>query len=185
MEYDTEVNITKLTTLIGLIRSRKISFWYGCIQSTCSKSSQTGGCCLFPVSYDILNSWATNLEKLLDLVEKSCYQIQKETMIHKAALIRFSSETDASETTWAGYHKCDKSRYTVQEGKNLSYTDHKCDNNQMLFKETQKLPKKLCKYTSGTFKPAEINYTVHEKEVLAIIRTLKNGRWNYYPLVLS
>lgn len=37
-------------------------------------------------SNDILNSWATNLEKLLDLVEKSCHQIHKETMIHKAAL---------------------------------------------------------------------------------------------------
>ena len=34
----------------------------------------------------VLNSWATNLEKLLDLVEKSCHQIHKETMIHKAVL---------------------------------------------------------------------------------------------------
>ena len=33
-----------------------------------------------------LNSWATNLEKLLDLVEKSCHEIHKETMIHKAVL---------------------------------------------------------------------------------------------------
>ncbi|KAI4365483.1 hypothetical protein MLD38_021464 [Melastoma candidum] len=37
-------------------------------------------------SNDVLNSWATNLEKLLDLVEKSCRQIHKETMVHKAAL---------------------------------------------------------------------------------------------------
>ncbi|KAL8034092.1 hypothetical protein ABFX02_12G004500 [Erythranthe guttata] len=37
-------------------------------------------------SNDILNLWSTNLEKLLDLVEKSCHQIHKETMIHKAAL---------------------------------------------------------------------------------------------------
>ncbi|KAL3745158.1 hypothetical protein ACJRO7_014293 [Eucalyptus globulus] len=37
-------------------------------------------------SNDILNLWATNLEKLLDLVEKSCHQIHKETMVHKAAL---------------------------------------------------------------------------------------------------
>ncbi|WOK97034.1 26S proteasome non-ATPase regulatory subunit [Canna indica] len=37
-------------------------------------------------SNDILNSWATNLEKLLDLVEKSCHQIHKETMVHKAVL---------------------------------------------------------------------------------------------------
>ncbi|XP_010520139.1 PREDICTED: 26S proteasome non-ATPase regulatory subunit 12 homolog A [Tarenaya hassleriana] len=37
-------------------------------------------------SNDILNTWASNLEKLLDLVEKSCHQIHKETMVHKAAL---------------------------------------------------------------------------------------------------
>ncbi|XP_074280680.1 26S proteasome non-ATPase regulatory subunit 12 homolog A-like [Silene latifolia] len=34
----------------------------------------------------VLNSWSMNLEKLLDLVEKSCHQIHKETMVHKAAL---------------------------------------------------------------------------------------------------
>ncbi|KAK9111196.1 hypothetical protein Scep_018715 [Stephania cephalantha] len=37
-------------------------------------------------SNEILNSWATNLEKVLDLVEKSCHQIHKETMVHKTAL---------------------------------------------------------------------------------------------------
>lgn len=37
-------------------------------------------------SNDILNSWSMNLEKLLDLVEKSCHQIHKETMVHKAVL---------------------------------------------------------------------------------------------------
>ncbi|KAK9949902.1 hypothetical protein M0R45_005412 [Rubus argutus] len=37
-------------------------------------------------SNNVLNSWAMNLEKLLDLVEKSCHQIHKETMVHKAAL---------------------------------------------------------------------------------------------------
>ncbi|CAM8915805.1 unnamed protein product [Rhodiola kirilowii] len=37
-------------------------------------------------SNEVLNSWATNLEKLLDLVEKSCHQIHKESMVHKAAL---------------------------------------------------------------------------------------------------
>ncbi|PWA94096.1 hypothetical protein CTI12_AA063180 [Artemisia annua] len=106
MEYDTEVNITKLTTLIGFIRSRKLSFWYGCIQSTCSKSSQTGGCCLFPVSYDILNSWATNLEKLLDLIEKSCHQIHKETMVHKAALKMTKGLTMITKTTLLKSDSC-------------------------------------------------------------------------------
>ncbi|KMT02222.1 hypothetical protein BVRB_9g206820 [Beta vulgaris subsp. vulgaris] len=37
-------------------------------------------------SNEILNSWSMNLEKLLELVEKSCHQIHKETMVHKAAL---------------------------------------------------------------------------------------------------
>ncbi|XP_057806920.1 26S proteasome non-ATPase regulatory subunit 12 homolog A-like [Salvia miltiorrhiza] len=37
-------------------------------------------------SNEILNSWAMNLEKLLELVEKSCHQIHKERMVHKAAL---------------------------------------------------------------------------------------------------
>lgn len=37
-------------------------------------------------SNDILNSWATNLEKLLDPVEESCHQIHKQTMVHMAAL---------------------------------------------------------------------------------------------------
>lgn len=37
-------------------------------------------------SNELLNSWSANLETLLDLVEKSCHQIHKETMVHKAAL---------------------------------------------------------------------------------------------------
>ncbi|KAG7034412.1 26S proteasome non-ATPase regulatory subunit 12-like A, partial [Cucurbita argyrosperma subsp. argyrosperma] len=36
-------------------------------------------------SSDVLNSWSMNLEKLLDLVEKSCQQVHKETMVHKVA----------------------------------------------------------------------------------------------------
>jgi len=35
---------------------------------------------------DTLNSWATDLEKLLDLIEESCHQIHKQTMVHMAAL---------------------------------------------------------------------------------------------------
>ncbi|KAK7350855.1 hypothetical protein VNO77_09860 [Canavalia gladiata] len=37
-------------------------------------------------SNDILNSWVGNLEILLDPMEKSCHQIHKETMVHKAVL---------------------------------------------------------------------------------------------------
>lgn len=35
---------------------------------------------------DVLNSWATNIEKLLGLVDKATQQIQKEAMVHKVAL---------------------------------------------------------------------------------------------------
>eukprot|EP00249_Psilotum_nudum_P009879 c22209_g1_i1 orf=192-1652(+) len=37
-------------------------------------------------SNEILNSWAVNIERLLDLVEKSCHQIHKETMVHRVSL---------------------------------------------------------------------------------------------------
>ena len=34
----------------------------------------------------VLNSWSGNIGKLLELVEKSCQQIQKEAMVHKVQL---------------------------------------------------------------------------------------------------
>ena len=42
-------------------------------------------------SNDILNSWSMNLEKLLGLVEKSCHQIHKETMINCLAFLAVSN----------------------------------------------------------------------------------------------
>ncbi|KAI8016667.1 hypothetical protein LOK49_LG05G01074 [Camellia lanceoleosa] len=53
---------------------------------------------------DILNSWAMNLEKLLDLVEKSCHQIHKETMVHKAAL-KLKSEDSELDFEFLGNRK--------------------------------------------------------------------------------
>lgn len=35
---------------------------------------------------DTLNTWASNIGKLLDLVEKSCQQISKEAMLHKVSI---------------------------------------------------------------------------------------------------
>ncbi len=35
---------------------------------------------------ELLNSWAGNIGKLLNLVEKSCQQISKECMLHKVQL---------------------------------------------------------------------------------------------------
>ena len=43
-------------------------------------------------SNDILNLWAVNLENVFDLVEKSCHQIHKETMVHKDALKVWGSD---------------------------------------------------------------------------------------------
>eukprot|EP00850_Spirogloea_muscicola_P022759 SM000310S11950 [mRNA] locus=s310:33224:37105:- [translate_table: standard] len=37
-------------------------------------------------SNEVLNTWSISIEKLLDLVEKSCHQIHKETMVHKVNL---------------------------------------------------------------------------------------------------
>ncbi|WZZ91764.1 hypothetical protein YC2023_120343 [Brassica napus] len=54
-----------------------------------AKIDRPSGIVCFQIAKDsneILNSWAVNLEKLLDLVEKSCHQIHKETMVHKAVL---------------------------------------------------------------------------------------------------
>nr|WPF45145.1 replicase [Hibiscus soymovirus] len=41
---------------------------------------------------------------------------------------------------------------------------------------------KLCKWSSGTFKSAEKNYTVHEKEVLALVRALEKFRIDLQPV---
>ena len=35
---------------------------------------------------ELLNGWSNNISKLLELVDKSCQQIQKECMVHKLAL---------------------------------------------------------------------------------------------------
>jgi 26S proteasome regulatory subunit N5 len=37
-------------------------------------------------SNETLNGWAMNIEKLLDLVEMSCHQIHRETMVHRVTL---------------------------------------------------------------------------------------------------
>eukprot|EP01018_Ginkgo_biloba_P033432 Gb_00179 [translate_table: standard] len=59
------------------------------LKSLVAKVDRPAGIVCFQTAKDsneILNSWAINIEKLLDLVEKSCHQIHKETMVHKAAL---------------------------------------------------------------------------------------------------
>ncbi|KAF2293138.1 hypothetical protein GH714_037844 [Hevea brasiliensis] len=52
---------------------------------------------------DILNSWSMNLEKLLDLVEKSCHQIHKETMVGLLELSLCGLVKKNSIQIFAGY----------------------------------------------------------------------------------
>ena len=35
---------------------------------------------------ELLNKWSKNLAKLLEVVERSCQQIQKESMVHKVPI---------------------------------------------------------------------------------------------------
>ncbi|GJU89819.1 reverse transcriptase [Tanacetum coccineum] len=92
-------------------------------------------------------------------------------------------ETDASDDTWAGCMKA------VQNGKELLGLD--IDGNQIQSQtqelallsneqnsvlKTEKYNAKLCKYISGTFSQAEQNYSTHEKETLACLKTLKKWK---------
>ncbi|XP_078444084.1 26S proteasome non-ATPase regulatory subunit 12 homolog A-like [Wolffia australiana] len=63
-----------------------------------AKMDRTQGVVCFQAAKDcneVLNAWAANLERLLDLVEKSCHQIHKETMVHKAKLATAASSSSA------------------------------------------------------------------------------------------
>ncbi|KAL8139316.1 hypothetical protein V2J09_005337 [Rumex salicifolius] len=73
IEHETEKHMSEMVVSKSLIA--KIDRPMGVVCFQVAKDSN-----------DILNSWSSNLEKLLDLVEKSCHQIHKETMVHKAVL---------------------------------------------------------------------------------------------------
>nr|GEX38486.1 reverse transcriptase [Tanacetum cinerariifolium] len=93
-------------------------------------------------------------------------------------------ETDTSDDTWAGCLKA------IQNGKELLKLDIDgnkipqsqpselalLSNEQNSVLETEKYDVKLCKYISGTFSQAEKNYSTHEKETLACLRTLKKWK---------
>lgn len=58
-------------------------------KAICAKVDRPAGLVRFgkrPEPEDLLNGWAGNIGKLLDLVEKSCQQIQKEAMVHKVTM---------------------------------------------------------------------------------------------------
>lgn len=67
-------------------------------------------------SNDILNSWSMNLEKLLELVEKSCHQIHKEMMVHKAALRAWNGwERLILICCWCTFRPYRSGHYTCRE----------------------------------------------------------------------
>ncbi|GKA74313.1 putative ribonuclease H-like domain-containing protein [Tanacetum coccineum] len=92
--------------------------------------------------------------------------------------------TPASDDTWAGCLKA------IQNGKELLGLDIDgnqipqsqppelalLNNEQNSVLKTEKYNAKLCKYISGTFSQAEKNYSTHEKETLACLRTLKKWK---------
>ncbi|KAI0516159.1 hypothetical protein KFK09_008831 [Dendrobium nobile] len=73
IEHEAEKHLSEMVVASSLIA--KIDRPMGIVSFQTAKDSN-----------EVLNSWALNLEKLLDLVEKSCHQIHKETMVHKAVL---------------------------------------------------------------------------------------------------
>jgi len=68
-------------------------------------------------------------------------------------------ETDASDQYWAGCLKAYIGEKTFEELKNSKGKIHK--------------EEQLCKYTSGSFSGATLNYHSNEKELLAILKTVK------------
>lgn len=90
-KYYARISLERLATLLCLTiqETEKHLSEMVVSKSLVAKVDRPAGIVCFQTAKDsneVLNSWAMNLEKLLDLVEKSCHQIHKETMIHKAVL---------------------------------------------------------------------------------------------------
>ncbi|XP_039018724.1 26S proteasome non-ATPase regulatory subunit 12 homolog A-like isoform X2 [Hibiscus syriacus] len=90
-KYYSRITVKRLAELLCLTVQEAEKYLSEMVVSKAlvAKIDRPMGIVCFQVAKDsneILNSWSGNLEKLLDLVEKSCHQIHKETMVHKAAL---------------------------------------------------------------------------------------------------
>ena len=106
-------------------------------------------------------------------------------------------ETDASKDTWAGCLKAvihGKALLGLDIQVNLITNPTKVNNDMKISSEayntkanndttvssevlkTDKYEHKLCKYISGTFSQAEQNYSTHERETLACLKTLKKWK---------
>lgn len=60
-------------------------------------------------------------------------------------------------------------------------TKNKSHTHSEIMRLAAQMPKKLCKYTSGTFTVSQKNYTVHEKETLAILNVLEKWQLELLP----
>ncbi|PIA47810.1 hypothetical protein AQUCO_01400417v1 [Aquilegia coerulea] len=90
-KYYSRITVERLATLLCLTIQETEKHLSDMVvsKSLVAKVDRPMGTVCFQTAKDsneVLNAWAINLEKLLDLVEKSCHQIHKETMIHKASL---------------------------------------------------------------------------------------------------
>lgn len=87
-KYYTCVSFTRLAELLALPadESEKLLSDLVVVKAVHAKVDRPLGIVRFgerQVAEQLLNGWSSNISKLLELVEKSCQQIQKEVMVHK------------------------------------------------------------------------------------------------------
>ncbi|KAK8937908.1 hypothetical protein KSP40_PGU003518 [Platanthera guangdongensis] len=90
-KYYSRITLTRLSDLLclSLQETEKYLSEMVVASSLIAKIDRLMGVVCFQTAKDsneVLNLWSMNLERLLDLVEKSCHQIHKECMVHKAVL---------------------------------------------------------------------------------------------------
>ena len=96
---------------------------------------------------DVIWSWTKDDEEIIETLKQLCQNLPE--LYHPADDDLIIIETDASHECWGG----------VMKAKPLG--------------QKKEL---LCRYMSGTFSDAEINYPTHEKETLALTRMLEKHR---------
>lgn len=89
--YYTQVQMTRLAQLLDLSQDEAEKHMSELVvaKAVAAKIDRPAGVITFgapPAPDNVLNSWSRNISRLLDLLETSCQQIQKEAMIHKARL---------------------------------------------------------------------------------------------------
>ncbi|KAK8970616.1 hypothetical protein KSP40_PGU021906 [Platanthera guangdongensis] len=90
-KYYSRITMTRLSDLLclSLQETEKYLSEMVVASSLIAKIDRLMGVVCFQTAKDnkkVLNLWSMNLERLRDLVEKSCHQIHKECMVHKAVL---------------------------------------------------------------------------------------------------